>query len=324
MKNKTLVYNQIENKFEKEKNIKKIKYRGYNPFKMLGSWGGLILGFFFLQGFIAEFISVNFYNFSFHKEAAKQTILMLLGLAFGGPLADSNYIDLIGKISQISLILSFILGFLIGWAIHSLCRYFKMGDKVKILIKNNTKKLLLIGAGALILIFVVWGFFILNESMKPHEGGLPYVTHNGSKIYITPIDNARNVTWGCQRIVMGASSSTNGFENTKAIVEGCSTEGIAARVCSDLNFAGYDDWYLPAKEQLVMINNQKNNILKGDYTRVWHNLEGFYWSSTEDIEIPDGYAFFGGWWGSDYLNIQLKDANFGPGSLMHARCIREG
>jgi len=121
---------------------------------------------------------------------------------------------------------------------------------------------------------------------------LPYIIYpvgSGLKLYIHPTDNStRGGIWGCYgtTIGAGAQSMTDGSGNTAAIVAGCSEEGIAAKLCSDLNFGGYDDWYLPAVNQLSAMYNDRNNVTKGDYTAQWVDFgeDWYYLASTEFLE----------------------------------------
>lgn len=56
-------------------------------------------------------------------------------------------------------------------------------------------------------------------------------------------------------------------------MNGCSESGIAARLCGDLVLAGYSDWYLPSKDELARL--YENRVAVGGFASEW------YWSSTE-------------------------------------------
>ena len=92
-------------------------------------------------------------------------------------------------------------------------------------------------------------------------------------------DHGTSAEWGCHGIeITGADGTTvgTGKQNTADIVAGCSEAGIPAKICSDLVTNGYNDWFLPSKDEL--------NLL---YTNLHHyNLGSFaqdvYWSSTEE------------------------------------------
>jgi len=149
---------------------------------------------------------------------------------------------------------------------------------------------------------------------------LPYIYFDGVKMGISPTDNGAQPNWGCYGIDIGAGaqSLTNGTANTIAIVAGCS--GGAAKVCSDLNFEGYNNWYLPATHQLNETYDQSviNNISKGDYGSQWtnHSSSG-YWSSTENSGTPTLYAWYL-FWPSGTISSTVEKYN-----LYVARCVHE-
>jgi len=93
----------------------------------------------------------------------------------------------------------------------------------------------------------------------------------------SPDDQSNGAEWGCNGILLGGTSSGigTGEANTIAIVGACSQAGIAARLCDDLENSGYDDWFLPSKDELNQIyQNLKLNGFGGISPEL-------YWSSTE-------------------------------------------
>lgn len=66
-----------------------------------------------------------------------------------------------------------------------------------------------------------------------------------------------------------------GRSNTLAIVNVCSQKGTAARICNDLVFNGYDDWFLPSRYELYLMCTFQNDIGGFDPFSV-------YWNSTEE------------------------------------------
>jgi hypothetical protein len=88
-------------------------------------------------------------------------------------------------------------------------------------------------------------------------------------------DQSTTVQWGCYGTTIGGTGTAigTGQANTSAIVNGCTMAGIAARICNDLVLNGYDDWFLPSKDELHQMNLQKSVI--GGF------VGSFYWSSSE-------------------------------------------
>ena len=102
--------------------------------------------------------------------------------------------------------------------------------------------------------------------------------------------------WGCQGTEISGADGTaigTGAQNTLDIMNDCSTEGIAARLCGDLVLGGYSDWYLPSRDELIKLRTNREAI--GGFA------DNFYWSSTEFNNLYAwGQIFYNGYEG--YLN----------------------
>jgi len=86
--------------------------------------------------------------------------------------------------------------------------------------------------------------------------------------------------WGCSGTLIGGTGTAigTGQANTTVIANGCSDS--PAKYCYELVQNGYDDWFLPSKEELNQIYIQKNVL------GVFAN--NYYWSSSE---IDDSAAW---------------------------------
>ena len=94
-------------------------------------------------------------------------------------------------------------------------------------------------------------------------------------------DQSISAQWGCYGSVIGSFSNDirSGKENTAKIVEKCENEGYAAKLCNDLIFKKYSDWYLPSTDELVL-------MYQNLYMHKIGNLYGhYYWSSSEYGDI---------------------------------------
>jgi hypothetical protein len=101
----------------------------------------------------------------------------------------------------------------------------------------------------------------------------PDVVHG---IITTPSEQSGGAEWGCYGTEIPGADGTDigtGNQNTVDIVAGCTSDGIAAKLCSDLILNGYSDWYLPSIDELSKLYLNRTAI--GGFT------EAFYWSSSE-------------------------------------------
>ena len=78
---------------------------------------------------------------------------------------------------------------------------------------------------------------------------------------------------------LGATSNDDGKTNTSKIVTALGqSQNYAARLCTTYNGGGFNDWFLPSRNQLSQLYQQRNVV--GSF-----NLSsGMYWSSTEQDE----------------------------------------
>lgn len=141
----------------------------------------------------------------------------------------------------------------------------------------------------------------------PGPGELPSIDVSGT-LFVHPVDSldGRNTRWGMAGGVTGATSASDGAANTAAIQRTFGAGDHAAGVCAALVAYGFDDWYLPARDELQAMH--ANATALGGFEPL------FYWSSTEEDA------------GSAWV------LNFGPGAQSaidkglqaRVRCVRRG
>jgi hypothetical protein len=103
-------------------------------------------------------------------------------------------------------------------------------------------------------------------------------------------------SWGCQGTLIGTSTKYGqGQINTNKILVGCNDVNSAANRCDVLIQDGYNDWFLPTYDELLLLyNNLKRQGIGNFATSV-------YASSTEDslsipsvniirLDFPTGYS----------------------------------
>ncbi len=111
-----------------------------------------------------------------------------------------------------------------------------------------------------------------------YKGGVVYTTDGAGNGTVVPRRNQMDsVIWGELNVFLNASSHSDGIANTLNIVNGCSIRPIAASVCYDLAMAHYNDWYLPAHDQLLQLYTQ-SSIIGGfeDARPCWSSTEISY------------------------------------------------
>jgi hypothetical protein len=112
----------------------------------------------------------------------------------------------------------------------------------------------------------------------PAGGIVFHITDGGLHgLEAAPEDQAA-AEWGCRWAVLPGADGTaigTGAQNTTDILARCLQENIAAQIADDYVLNGYDDWFLPSKDELNLI--YENMYLTGlsDFSGT------HYWSSTE-------------------------------------------
>jgi len=115
---------------------------------------------------------------------------------------------------------------------------------------------------------------------QQYGGGIVfYLDKSGEHgLIAAPLDQGQ-AEWGCQSTRINGADGLEigaGLQNTIDIISGCATENIAARICYDLVLNGYDDWFLPSKDELNQLFLQKEKV--GGFAT---DVTAPYWSSTE-------------------------------------------
>lgn len=114
-------------------------------------------------------------------------------------------------------------------------------------------------------------------------GDLGYVAGGFHGFVSATTDQVVNITWGNgSNLQTGASGTAlgTGNTNTNTIVNLLGNGSYAAKLCSDLVLNGYNDWYLPSRDEMSKMILNKNAI--GGFT------SANYWSSSE-YDISNAY-----------------------------------
>jgi hypothetical protein len=104
-----------------------------------------------------------------------------------------------------------------------------------------------------------------------------------------------------------------GKRNTQIIVNEGKNLVTAARFCFDLEYGGYDDWFLPSKDELNLMYENLKVKRQGDF------VDDIYWSSS--------YKMVGNYWGpwlQNFSDGSQETAYFiGKTTALSVRAIRQ-
>jgi hypothetical protein len=168
----------------------------------------------------------------------------------------------------------------------------------------------LCGASAPLTLNATTGSVVVGDSFK--GGIVAYILQSGDPGFVSGethgfVVQATDIivsppTWGCNGTSISGTSVNlgTGQANTNAIIAGCATAGIPARLCDNLTIGSNSNWYLPSKEEVnkLYINRAQinGNFLSGgaayasssqqDATTAWaqrldNGYQGNYQKSNE-------------------------------------------
>jgi hypothetical protein len=132
---------------------------------------------------------------------------------------------------------------------------------------------------------------ILSDCLKigdSHQGGIIfYIDHTNEHGLIAAMEDQNSgAIWGCPESTDPIANQRDigfGNANTSAIVNNCTEENTAAKICSELSLNGYDDWFLPTIHELELL--YYNRDLVGGFTNT------NYSSATESKNTDGNYKY---------------------------------
>ncbi len=133
------------------------------------------------------------------------------------------------------------------------------------------------------------------------EGGIViYLDGNGGGIVAAQTDQSIGAPWGCEGQNIGGTTLVigGGLNSTEAIYASCTDLGIAAKICYDLDYNGYTDWYLPTRDELLLMYQYRAQI--GGFAT------GTYWTSSQASNTTGWLVLFTDGTASTYF----KDNNY--------------
>jgi hypothetical protein len=119
---------------------------------------------------------------------------------------------------------------------------------------------------------------IIAYILQPGDPGYDSNVVHG--LIAAPSDQSTGIVWwNGSNVTTGATATAlgTGNANTNNIVAVQGNGAYAAQLCYDLVLNGYNDWYLPSKDEL--------NTLYLNQTAIGVFAAAYYWSSSEDSNI---------------------------------------
>lgn len=117
-----------------------------------------------------------------------------------------------------------------------------------------------------------------------YQGGIIfYIQNDGTGLVAAPT-NQGETSWGCRGTGVGATSTIIGAgkQNTNNILNGCMVVNTAADYCDNLNLNGFNDWFLPSKDELREMYFKIGGGGIGVNQNIGNFTSSSYWSSSED------------------------------------------
>ena len=123
----------------------------------------------------------------------------------------------------------------------------------------------------------------------PAGGFIFYVNPNAAAdgwryLEAAPFDQSAGAKWGCfRRAIDGARGTAigSGRQNTRDMLAACTEAGTAARLCADLDVRGIGGWFLPSRDELIMMYRQLRATGAVDFGDRGVTDNFSYWASSQ-------------------------------------------
>lgn len=125
-----------------------------------------------------------------------------------------------------------------------------------------------------------------------HEGGVIFYLDSSGEhgLACAVIDQGFDIEWGCPSLLSFGAKGLEigtGKQNTVDILNACNEENIAAALCEQFESNGYDDWFLPSRDELDSLYQHLDIVnetaLEQEGGGILYN-GGEYWSSSHYLD----------------------------------------
>jgi uncharacterized protein len=121
-----------------------------------------------------------------------------------------------------------------------------------------------------------------------------------------PFDQSAGASWGCFRQLIAGARGTavgTGKQNTADMIATCKEDGAAAALCANLGLNGVAGWFLPSRDELVLMYKNLKATGADDFGVPGKVTDNFsYWASsqqTADMSVHVDFADLGRVHGDD-------------------------
>ena len=146
---------------------------------------------------------------------------------------------------------------------------------------------------------------ISDDKIKGSAGGIIFYdkgdyTDGWRYLEAAPSETEFNAQWGAMGhdILNTKTDIGTGKANTRAIItflQEIGEIGRAGQLCVTLNINGYNDWFLPSKDELNLLYENLHTIDIGDFGKGINDdwvINWIYWSSSQNGSYSAWYQLF--------------------------------
>lgn len=126
-------------------------------------------------------------------------------------------------------------------------------------------------------LFYISCFIFLSQTLQAQQ--VVSIEGNGHVYQIADMTKTDKITWGGYEEIKVPTDNSSGALNTKAITTVIGNnpdfEGrtYAAKECENLVLENFDDWYLPAKDEAMLIYQNADKFQFEDRITLWTSTE---------------------------------------------------
>jgi len=162
-----------------------------------------------------------------------------------------------------------------------------------------------------VVLYAKWRDYIIGDTGP--AGGLIFydkgsVSNGWRYLEAAPSDQSTGIQWyNGSYITTGATATgiDSGSANTTAIIAAQGAGSYAASLCANLVSGGYDDWFLPSKDELNLMYIYLKVAGCGSFASDW------YWSSSETYN----HAWYQGF-------VDGNQGNYDKDGVLYVRAVR--